>query len=116
MRLQYIDEARFLRAYYYYLLVQHFGGVSLTTTMFTTAEMNHKRESAEKVYQFVIDEFSSLSSDDSHLLERSNAVGENFGRANKRAALHFLAKTYLARGYEEFTDNEDFKMQLIMQN
>lgn len=109
VRLQYIDEARFLRAYYYYLLVQHFGGVSLTTTMFTTAEMNHKRQSAELVYQFVIDEFSDLASDNSHLLERSDAVGENFGRVNKRAALHFLAKTYLTRGYETFADNDDFK-------
>lgn len=109
VRLQYIDEARFLRAYYYYLLVQHFGGVSLTTTMFTTAEMNHKRQSAELVYQFVIDEFSDLASDNSHLLERSDAVEENFGRVNKRAALHFLAKTYLTRGYETFADNDDFK-------
>lgn len=47
VRLQYVDEARFLRAYYYYLLVQHFGGVALNTTMFESAVMNHARESAE---------------------------------------------------------------------
>ena len=101
-------EARFLRAYYYYLLVQHFGGVALNTTMFESAVMNHARESAENVYQFVIDEFAYLSSDDSQLLERSEATGDNFGRANKRAAMHFLAKTYLARGYETFADSNDF--------
>ncbi|MCD8572389.1 MAG: RagB/SusD family nutrient uptake outer membrane protein, partial [Bacteroides graminisolvens] len=28
--------------------------------------------------------------------------------ANKRAAMHFLAKTYLARGYETFADSNDF--------
>ncbi|MCD8572199.1 MAG: RagB/SusD family nutrient uptake outer membrane protein, partial [Bacteroides graminisolvens] len=49
VRLQYVDEARFLRAYYYYLLVQHFGGVALNTTMFESAVMNHARESAENV-------------------------------------------------------------------
>ena len=93
VKLQYVDEARFLRAYYYYLLVQHFGGVALNKTMFESAVMNHARESAENVYQFVIDEFSYLTSDDSQLLERSEATGDNFGRANKRAAMHFLAKT-----------------------
>lgn len=108
VRLQYIDEARFLRSYYYYLLVQHFGGVSLSKNMFDSAVMNHTRESAEKVYQFVIDEFIYLISKDSHLLERSETSGDNFGRANKRAALHFLAKTYLARGYESFAENNDF--------
>lgn len=97
-----------MRAYYYYLLVQHFGGVALNKTMFESAVMNHARESAENVYQFVIDEFSYLASDDSQLLERSEATGDNFGRANKRAAMHFLAKTYLARGYETFADSNDF--------
>lgn len=108
VRLQYIDEARFLRAYYYYLLVQQFGGVALNKGMFDAAVMNHSRESAEKVYQFVIDEFTYLSSSSSNLLERSAATGDNFGRANKRAALHFLAKTYLARGYESFAQSDDF--------
>lgn len=78
VKLQYVDEARFLRAYYYYLLVQHFGGVALNKTMFESAVMNHARESAENVYQFVIDEFSYLASDDSQLLERSEATGDNF--------------------------------------
>ena len=109
VRLQYIDEARFIRAYYYYLLVQHFGGVALNTTMFDTAVMNHSRESAEKVYQFVIDEFTELASESSHLLDRSQTTGGDFGRANKRAALHFLAKSYLARGYESFGQSDDFK-------
>ena len=72
--------------------------------MFESAVMNHARESAENVYQFVIDEFSYLASDDSQLLERSEATGDNFGRANKRAAMHFLAKNYLERGYETFAD------------
>lgn len=53
VKLQYVDEARFLRAYYYYLLVQHFGGVALNKTMFESAVMNHARESAENIYQFV---------------------------------------------------------------
>lgn len=108
VKAQYIDEARFIRAYYYYLLVQHFGGVALQKQMFSTAEMSHARTDAATVYQFVIDEFTDLASSNSHLLERSQTTGGNFGRANKRAALHFLAKTYLARGYESFADANDF--------
>lgn len=108
VKLQYVDEARFLRAYYYYLLVQQFGGVSLIDKMFDTAVMNHTRQSAETIYRFVIDEFTYLVSDDSHLLERTQATGDKFGRTNKRAALHFLAKAHLTRGYETFADSQDF--------
>ena len=108
VKAQYIDEARFIRAYYYYLLVQQFGAVALQQQMFSTAEMSHARTDAATVYQFVIDEFTDLASSNSHLLERSKTTGGDFGRANKRAALHFLAKTYLARGYESFADANDF--------
>lgn len=109
VRQQYTDEARFVRAYYYYLLVQQFGGVTLNKTMFNEAVMSHARNSAEEVYQFVIDEFTALTGADSKLLERKDAKGSNWGRANKRAAYHFLAKTYLARGYESFAASTDFE-------
>lgn len=109
VREQYVDEARFIRAYYYYLLVQEFGGVALNKDMFDTAVMSHERASAEDVYQFVIDEFTDLADSNSQLLERKTTSGTNFGRANKRAANHFLAKTYLARGYESFADTKDFE-------
>lgn len=109
VREQYIDEARFLRAFYYYLLVQEFGGVTLNESMFDTAVMSHVRNSAEDVYQFIINEFTYLAGSESNLLGRDNATGANWGRANKRAANHFLAKTYLARGYESFADSKDFE-------
>lgn len=109
VREQYADEARFLRAYYYYLLVQQFGGVTLNKTMFDEAVMSHARNSAEEVYQFVISEFTYLVGADSKLLERKEAKGANFGRGNKRAALHFLAKAYLARAYESFAAATDFE-------
>lgn len=113
VREQYVDEARFIRAYYYYLLVQQFGGVTLNKEMFNEAVMSHARNSAEEVYQFVIDEFTELSGANSKLLERSAASGSNFGRANKRAASHFLAKAYLARGYETFANAKDFENAAI---
>lgn len=96
VRQQYIDEARFLRAWYYFLLVQQFGPVALNTKMFDYAEMRHERASLAAVYKFIIEEFTYLSSSNSSLLERS---ASSVGRANKRAAMFYLAKAYLTRGW-----------------
>jgi hypothetical protein len=103
-REQFIDEARFIRAWYYFQLVQQFGAVSLNTTMFDYAEMKHPRTDLGTVYQFIIDEFTYLASGTSKLLER-NASG--VGRANKRAANFFLAKAYLTRGWLDGTNYEN---------
>ncbi len=96
VRLQYIDEARFLRAWYYFQLVQQFGPVALNTKMFDYAEMNHDRASLSDMYKFIIDEFGYLISTDSHLLDRSKS---GVSRVNKRAAAFFLSKAYLSRGW-----------------
>ena len=102
-RLQYIDEARYIRAWYYFQLVQQFGGVALNTKIFDYAEMSHARSSLKDVYKFIIDEFTYLASEQSHLLERS---ASGVGRANKRAAAFYAAKSYLTRGWLDGTDYE----------
>lgn len=102
-RLQYIDEARYIRAWYYFQLVQQFGGVALNTKMFDYAEMSHARSSLKDVYKFIIDEFTYLASEQSHLLERS---ASGVGRANKRAAAFYAAKSYLTRGWLDGTGYE----------
>lgn len=83
VRLQYVDEARFIRAWYYFQLVQQFGPVALNKQMFDHAEMSHERASLADVYKFIIEEFEYLASSESHLMERANS---GVGRANKRAA------------------------------
>lgn len=102
-RLQYIDEARYIRAWYYFQLVQQFGGVALNTRMFDSAEMSHTRTSLKDVYKFIIDEFVYLASDQSNLLERSSS---GVGRVNKRAAAFYAAKAYLTRGWLDGTGYE----------
>lgn len=98
---QYTDEARFIRAWYYFQLVQQFGGVPMANDMYETAIMSFPRNSLEEVYAFIIDEFSYLASNDSKLLASSNN-----GRANKKAAKFFLAKAYLTRGWLNGKDEE----------
>lgn len=100
---QYIDEARFIRAYYYFILVQQFGSVSLNTQMYNGAVMNFERTSLKECYQFIIDEFTYLAGNSSHLLDRS---ASGVGRANKRAATFFLSKAYLTRAYLNGKDYE----------
>ena len=102
-RLQYIDEARYLRAWWYFQLVQQFGPVALNTEMFESAVMSHERTDLATVYQFIIDEFTYLASADSHLLERASS---GVGRANKRAAAFYAAKAHLTRGWLDGTDYE----------
>lgn len=103
VRLQYIDEARFIRAWYYFQLVQQFGPVALNKQMFDHAEMSHERAALADVYRFIIEEFDYLASSESHLLERSNS---GVSRANKRAAAFFLSKAYLTRGWLDGTGYE----------
>ena len=98
---QYTDEARFIRAWYYFQLVQQFGGVPMANDMYETAIMSFPRNSLEEVYAFIIDEFSYLASNDSKLLASSNN-----GRASKKAAKFFLAKAYLTRGWLNGKDEE----------
>lgn len=93
-------ELKFLRAYYYFLMVQSFGGVPLVTDMITTAQTSFSRASEEEIYDFILAEMN----------ESLDLVSEtpSFGRIGKRAIRHFLAKIYLTRGYLEFTESDDF--------
>jgi len=94
-------EARFLRAYYYFLLVQNFGGVSIVDQLIDEPKTEFHRNTAEEVYQYIIDEMNA-----SLALVPDNAA--QFGRVYKRAIKHYLAKVYLTRGYEEFGGSDDF--------
>ena len=108
VRSQYVDEARFIRAFYYFQLVQQFGAIPLTKEMYTGAVMNFERTSIKEVYEFIISEFTALAGNESNLKERDDS---GVGRANKRAAAFFASKAYLTRaylngqGYEAFEEN-----------
>lgn len=108
VRAQYIDEARFIRAFYYFQLVQQFGAIPLTKEMYTGAVMNFERTGIKEVYEFIISEFVLLAGNESHLKDRD---ASGVSRANKRAAAFFASKAYLTRaylngqGYESLEEN-----------
>lgn len=89
-----VAEAKFLRAQYYYGLVTMFGGVPLdlgsgplkfTTTPNTTSVRNTAIEVYDAIVQDLKDAIEGLP-------QTSNIPG----RVGKAAAIHYLAKTYLA--------------------
>lgn len=98
-RAQYRGEAQFLRALYYYHLVNLWGGVPLVLEEVdgpSEAFTEEGRSSAEAVYQQVISDAESAID---NLPVRGDA---DPGRATKSAARMLLAKTHMWRGnYDE---------------
>jgi hypothetical protein len=94
-------ELKFLRAYYYFLLVQSFGGVPLVTDISINGEQaSFERNAEEEVYDFIVSEMNEA-------LELT-AEAPTFGHIGKRAIRHYLAKIHLTRGYQAFAASDDF--------
>lgn len=87
-------ELKFIRAYYYFLLVQYFGEVVIITEPLSAPgeAYAYSRQPIEKVYQLVISDLEFASS---ALPPSYNDA--NKGRTTKGAALSLLGKTYLTR-------------------
>lgn len=91
-------EARFLRANYYFVLVQHFGGVHITTEETRSVELEAHRATEDEIYNLIIDDLTFAME---HLPVKQS---EN-GRAERYAATHFLSKVYLTIGnWEQAAD------------
>lgn len=96
-----LAEARTIRAFYYFLLVQNFGDVTLVIERVNEPISHFDRNDAAEVYGFIISELEDA-------IEILPVTQDDFGRVTKRAAQHLLAKVYLTRGYEDFGSPADF--------
>lgn len=95
-------EVRFLRAHYYFILVQHFGPVHLTLEETQGVETTAQRNSKEEVYQAIV-------SDLEFAVNNLPAEQDDFGRATRWAAKHLLSKVLLTRGHKDsFGSSDDF--------
>ncbi len=86
-----VAEARFLRAFYYFHLVQLFGDVHLTLEETTAPTPEATRTPKAKVYETILEDLAFAEAN----------LGEttpDYGRATKGAAQHLLAKVHLTRG------------------
>lgn len=96
-------EVRFLRAYYYFLLVQTFGDVPLVTDRIDEVRLEFERTPAAEVYTFIIEEMEAA-------LDLVDETASEPGRVDQRAVRHFLAKVHLTRGYEPYSASNDFDL------
>jgi hypothetical protein len=95
-----IAEMRFLRAYYYFQLVQQFGDVALVTDFYTSPVTSFPRTPASDVYAFIFSEMKAALAD-------LPATAAN--RINQRVVNHYLALAYLTHGYEAYGASADFQ-------
>ena len=89
-----VAEAYFLRAWYYHILVMHFGDVPLKTEEVTEVETTATRATEDEVYEQIINDllFAEQFLPDAQ---------SDFGRATKPAAQALLARVYLTRNQNE---------------
>jgi hypothetical protein len=90
---KYIGEAKFLRAFYYFLLVSRFGDVPLLLSVPETGDGTPK-SSSEEVYQQIIKDLGEAAS----VLYTEADAGHELGRATQGAANALLGKVHLFRG------------------
>lgn len=100
---QYVGEAKFLRAFCYFIMVRNWGGLPLRTEE-NMIVSDVARSTEEEVYSLIV---SDLQYADTYLPESQ----PQFGRANKFAAKAVLAHVYLQLG--QWTNARDKALEVI---
>ena len=93
-------EAKFIRGLCYFYLVQYYGPVPITTTVFdASTNLQPSRSSIDSVYQLILSDFAEGVT---ALPTRSAQIASEFNRATQGAAQGFLAKANLT--YANYLD------------
>jgi len=100
-----VAEAKFLRANYYFILVQNWGDVTLNKHFQSTPTLSATRDKMADVYDFMIQDLNDAIA---ALPASPQLNGTLPGKATKIAAMHVLAKVYLTRGYTVAKHSDDF--------
>jgi starch-binding outer membrane protein, SusD/RagB family len=109
-RTQYKAEMRFLRAFYHFLLVEQFGGISINQEpTLEGPRMNMPRNTLADCYDFIISEMEDCLPD---------LTASTVARVNQRVANHYLAKVYLTRAWDlgntaDFTAAKSYAQAVI---
>ena len=90
VKAQRLAEVRFLRALYYFVLVQMYGPLPLQLTETTTPSTEFTRVPVDTVYEQIL---SDLRYAEANL----GYVTKDYGRVTKGAVQHLMAKVYLTR-------------------
>jgi hypothetical protein len=104
-RAQYLAQAKFLRAFWYYHLVTTFGDVPLHTSFITVPSSADSRAPLADVWVQIIKDLTDAAAD----LPNTPTAPFLGKPATKPAALYLLAKSYLARGWSAAAVATDFQ-------
>lgn len=100
---EYIAEAKFLRAYFYFELVRFFGDVPLITKQLVPGEYDQERVDAAIVYEQIITDLQEAIPD------LAVSPSENY-RATKGAGYSLLGKVYLYMASPYYQQRYDFEL------
>ena len=108
---QRIGEAKFLRAHFYFILTQLFGGVDLRLKETIEPTKVATRATIAQMYAAIIKDLEESIPD----LE-NKARSAEYGRATRAVAEHLLAKVYLTKGTSEAKAADDFSKAATLAN
>jgi hypothetical protein len=118
-RTQYVAQAKFLRGFIYFWLVQTYGGLTATQksgiplhlTFNTQAISSDAPAQLSDIYNAIIQDFTDAAAALPNTITASNpfSAGGIGKSATVATANAFLAKAYLTRGYTEAKQSGDFQ-------
>src|SRR5215211_2921739 len=100
-----VAEAKFLRANFYFILVEFFGDVTLNKNFQSEATTSGTRDPIADVYNFIIQDLKDAIT---VLPAGPKSSGMLPGKASAAAAKHVLAKVYLARAGSSAKQPNDY--------
>ncbi|UOQ64276.1 RagB/SusD family nutrient uptake outer membrane protein [Hymenobacter volaticus] len=98
---QIVAEAKVLRAWYYFQLVQAFGDVPLTLTFVDAPTKDFSRNSTADVYNAIVTDLNDA-------LKDIASTAAQPGRVTRATALHMLAKVHLTRATSTGKQGDDY--------
>lgn len=97
-----IGEARFLRAHYYFVLVQMFGPLHITLEETTGIQLEASRSPVNDVYKVIVEDLE-------YAIQNLPPSTDEWGRATEPAAKHMLARVLLTRATSPAAKDDDYE-------
>ncbi|MBO0938304.1 RagB/SusD family nutrient uptake outer membrane protein [Fibrella sp. HMF5335] len=98
-----VAEAKFLRAHYYFILTQQFGGIDLRLTETLGPTKTITRSSEADMYKAIVADLEAAIPDLDNKIRSSD-----YGRATKAAGEHLLARVYLTKATSSAKAADDY--------
>ena len=102
---QYIAEARFLRAFYYFNLVECWGDVPFkTVSTQSVTNLNIPRTDKQEIYDFIVSEMADAAETG---LKSASDLAYKPGRISQSTAWGILARVYMFRAGEHYREGRN---------